>query len=103
MIDSYTKYKYLLTMMNCLLKNEYKAIAICKTDDEINELRGYIDEIKEKEEGNKIIFKNGSTIEFVKTDNGARRKRSLIKPFMMNLKGDSIGKTTQERIKEIKN
>ena len=42
MIGSYTKYKYLLTVMNCLLKNEYKAIAVCKTDDEINELRAYI-------------------------------------------------------------
>ena len=81
MIGSYTKYKYLLTVMNCLLKNEYKAIAICKTDDEINELMGYIDEIKEKEEGDKIIFNNGSTIEFVKIDNGARGNRSKIKPF----------------------
>ena len=81
MIDSYTKYKYLLTIMNCLLKNEYKAIAVCKTDDEINELRGYIDEIKEKEEGNKIIFKNDSTIEFIKIDDGAMGNRSLIKPF----------------------
>ena len=67
--------------MKCLLKDNYKAIAVCKTDNEIKELKDLTKNIKEKEENNRIIFKNGSTIEFVKLGNVARGNRSLIKPF----------------------